>query len=109
YYALEASLYGYVETTYPLAPKEQVEAYEKKVKEINARQTPLRAEIRKIEAPYRERLRAEAIKRDFPLNVQQAVAKPEAQRTDGEKLLADQVLKSAILSIKLDEAMTPED
>src|SRR5947207_13603601 len=32
YYALEASLYGYVEATYPLAPKEQVEAYEKKLK-----------------------------------------------------------------------------
>ena len=67
YYAMQASLFGYVETPYPLAPKEQVDAHDKKVAEIDAKQAPLRAEIRKIEAPYRERLRAEAIKRDFPL------------------------------------------
>ena len=99
----------YVETAYPAGAKEQVDAYDRKVAEINAKQAPLRAEIRKIEAPYREKLRAEAIKRDFPLNVQQAVAKPEAERTEGEKLLADQVLKSAIINIKVDEAMKPED
>jgi hypothetical protein len=109
YYALQASLFGYVETPYPLVPKDQADAYDKQVAEINAKQAPLRAEIRKIEAPYRERLRVESIKRDFPLNVQQAVAKPEAERTEGEKLLADQVLKSAIINIKVDEAMTPED
>ena len=109
YYALQASLYGYVETSYPMVPKEQVEVHDKKVAEVNAKQAPLRAEIRKIEAPYRERLRAEAIKRDFPLNVQKAVAKPEAERTEGEKLLADQVLKSAIINIKVDDAMTSED
>jgi Protein of unknown function (DUF1553)/Protein of unknown function (DUF1549)/Planctomycete cytochrome C len=109
YYAMQASLFGYVETPYPLAPKDQVDAYDKKVAEISAKQAPLRAEIRKIEAPYRERLRAEAIKRDFPLNVQQAVAKPESERTEGEKLLADQVLRSAVITIKVDEAMTPED
>jgi hypothetical protein len=109
YYALQASLFGYVETLYPLVPKEQADAYDKKVAEVNAKQAPFRAEIRKLEAPYRERLRLEAIKRNFPLNVQQAVAKPEAERTEGEKLLADQVLKSAVISIKVDEAMTPED
>ena len=109
YYALQATLFGYVETDYPLASKEDVDAYDQKVAVINAKQAPLRAEIRKIEAPYRERLRAEAIKRDFPLNVQQAVAKPESERTDGERLLADQVLKSAIIDIKVDDAMKPED
>ena len=109
YYALQSTLYGYVETPYPLVPKDQMEAYEKKVAEINAKQVPLRSEIRRTEAPYRAKLRAEAIKRDFPLNVQQAVAKPEAERTEGEKLLADQVLKSAIISINLDAAMSPED
>ncbi len=109
YYALQATLFGYVETDYPLTPKEDVDAYNKKVAAINTKQAPLRTEIRKIEAPYRERLRAEAIKRDFPLNIQQAVAKPESERTDGERLLADQVLKSAIIDIKVDEAMKPED
>jgi uncharacterized protein DUF1553/uncharacterized protein DUF1549/cytochrome c len=109
YYALEASLFGYVETTYPLAPKPEVDAYNKKFAEVNTKQGALRAEIRKIEAPYRDRLRAEAIKRDFPINVQQAVAKPDSERTEGERLLADQVLKSAVITVKVDEAMTPED
>jgi hypothetical protein len=109
YYALQATLFGYVETTYPLAPPEDVEALDRKVAEIDGKQAPLRAEIRKLEAPYRERLRAEAIKREFPPNVQQAVAKPESERTEGERLLADQVLRSAVIGIKLDDAMTPED
>ena len=85
-YALQATLFGYVETDFPLTPQEEVDAYDKKVAAISAKQAPLRAEIRKIEAPYRERLRAEAIKRDFPLNVQQAVAKPE--RTDRRRAAA---------------------
>src|SRR5262249_51990238 len=106
---LEASLFGYVETAHPLAPKPEVEAYNKKFAEVNGKQSALRAEIRKIEAPYRERLRTEAIKRDFPINVQQAVAKPESERTEGERLLADQVLKNAVITVKVDEAMTPED
>ena len=109
YYALQASLFGFVETTYPLTAKETVDAYAAKVAAIDAKQKPLRDEIRKLEAPYRQRLRAEAIERDFPLNIQRAVAKPEKERTDGERLLADQVLKSAIIRIDVDAAMTPDD
>ena len=109
YYALEATFFGYVETTYPLVPKEDADAYNKKVAETNARQAPLRAQIKKIEAPYRQKLMAEAIKRDFPENVQRAVAKPESERTEGERLLADQVLKSALFQLPIDQSMTPED
>ncbi len=109
YYALEATFYGYVETTYPLVPKEEADAYNKKVAEVNAKQAPLRSQIRRIEAPYRQKLIAEAIKRDFPENVQRAVAKPEAERTEGERLLADQVVKSALFELPIDEVMSPED
>jgi hypothetical protein len=109
YYALQATFFGFVETTYPLVPKEEVDAYNAKVAAINAKQAPLLAEMRAIETPYRERLRAEAIKRDFPLNIQLAVAKPEGERTEGERLLADQVLKSAIIRVNVDDAMTPAD
>ena len=59
YYKMQASLFGYVETSYPLAPKEDVEANRKKAADVNAKVAPLRAEIRKLEAPYREKLRAE--------------------------------------------------
>ena len=109
YYAMQASFWGYVETTYPLAPKEDVAAYNKKVSEIDKAQAPLRAQIRKIEAPYRQKLMLEAIKKDFPEMVQKAVAKPESERTEGEKLLADQVLKSAIFQLPVDQTMTPEE
>ena len=37
YYSMQASLFGYVETDYPLAPKAEAEAYRKKMEEIDAR------------------------------------------------------------------------
>ena len=53
YYQMQASLFGYVETDYPLASKEQAEANEKKTAEIDAQIAPLRQRIRQIDEPYR--------------------------------------------------------
>src|SRR5437867_3703845 len=89
YYSLIATFFGYVETNYPLVPKAEAEAHEKKLKEIDARKAALNAEIKKIEAPYAEKLRQEAYKQ-FPENVQRAIAKPERDRTPREQLLAQQ-------------------
>ncbi len=44
YYQMQASLFGYVETDYPLAPKEQAEAHEKKTAEIEAQDCAFAAE-----------------------------------------------------------------
>jgi hypothetical protein len=107
YYALQATLFGYVETTRPLVDPDVADAHKAKVADIDGRQAPLRAEIRQIEAPYRERLQAEAIKRDYPLNVQRAIAKPESERTEGEKLLAIQVLRGGF-NLPIDKALSPE-
>ena len=109
YYALQAAIFGYVETTYPLAPKEEADAYAKKVAEIDAQIKPIREQIVKIEEPYREKLKAEALKR-FPENVQQAVLKPADQRTPGEALLATQIIEGG-LSVNaqaLTRALTPD-
>src|SRR5262249_6212191 len=95
YYALQAAIFGYVETTYPLVPKEEAAAYTKKVSEIDAQVKTLREEISKIEAPYREKLKAEALKK-YPENVQRAVLKPENERTPGEALLATQILEGGL-------------
>ena len=92
YYSLAASLNGFVEIDVPLAPADAVDAYEQAKKEIDAQIAPLRARVVAIEKPYRERLRVEYIKREFPENVQRAVFKPESERTQGEQLLAAQVL-----------------
>ena len=51
--------------------------------------------IERIERPYRDRLELEQIKKQFPENIVRVrSAKPEAERTPGEKLLATQVLQS---------------
>src|SRR5262249_51145108 len=92
YYSLVATFFGYVETTYPLGPRAEAEARAKTVKEIDAREAVLKDEIKKIEAPHLEALRQEAYKQ-FPENVQRAIAKPEADRTPGEQLLAQQVIE----------------
>jgi hypothetical protein len=109
YYSLVATFFGYVETTHPLVPPAEAETYEKKVREINARQASLKAQVKQIEAPYEARLRQDAYKR-FPQQVQQAIAKPERERTPGEQLLAQQVIEQVNVGGKaLAAAMTPTD
>ena len=109
YYSLVATFFGYVETTYPLVPKPEAEAYKSKVKSIETRQAALKAEIKKIEAPYERQLRQEAYKQ-FPEMVQRAIAKPEAERTPGEQLLAQQVIEQVNVGGRaIDRVIGPED
>ncbi len=109
YYRLQASIFGYVETEYPLLSPEDAEAHRRKNAEIDGRERELQEEIAKIEAPYRERLQIERVKARFPENVQRAVLKPESERTSGEKLLAVQVLSVSLPQEQVDAALTPED
>ena len=41
YYSMEASIFGYVEVEYPLGPREQADAYMRKITEIDARKLRL--------------------------------------------------------------------
>ena len=66
YYALEASIFGYVETEVPLAPPAEAAAYLAKNEEINARRDALR------KADRRDR---------------KAASRPVGARTDQEQLL----------------------
>jgi hypothetical protein len=108
YYSLVATFFGYVETTHPLVPPAEAQAYEKANRDIDARQSPFKAEIEKIHAPYEERLRDEAYTR-YPENVQLAIAKPESERTPGEQLLVQQVIDVNISERAIDAILTPED
>src|SRR5437762_5882611 len=72
YYRMQASLFGYVETDYPLAPKEDVEAHERKNAGIDAKVAPLRRALREMEEPYRQKLAQEKYKK-YPANVQAAI------------------------------------
>ena len=109
YYSLVATFFGYVETTYPLVPRADAEAYDRKIRDIEARQAPLKAEIKLIEAPYERTLRREAYTR-FSEQTQLAIAKPERERTAGEQLLAQQIVESVTIGGRaIDRVMSPED
>ncbi|MBI3400486.1 MAG: DUF1549 domain-containing protein, partial [Acidobacteria bacterium] len=109
YYALQASIFGYVETEIPLAPPAEAQAYVAKTEEINARRADLRNQIAAIEKPQRDRLRLEQIKARFSDTIYRAVAKPESERTPGEKLLAIQVVEGVTIPIaEIDKALAPD-
>jgi cytochrome c553 len=110
YYAIEASLFGYVETEVPLAPPAAAEAYLAKNREIDGTIAELRSQIERIEKPFRDTLQLERIKRQFPDHIVRVILKPESERTPGEALLAAQVLKAATVSAaQVDRVLTPAD
>jgi hypothetical protein len=112
YYALEASLFGYVETEYPLGPREQADAYMRKMREIATKVEALKDKIDTIDAPYRDKLVLEAIRGKYPVDVVRALEKPESERTPGEKLTAIQVTASSAgkaTASAIEKIMTPED
>ena len=108
YYALEASIFGYVETEVPLVPPTEAAAYLAQNDAINTRRDELRKQIAAIEKPHRDRLELEQIKKHFSEAIYRAAAKPEAERTPGEKLLAVQVYEAVGVSgAQIDQALTP--
>jgi hypothetical protein len=109
YYKMQASLYGYVETDFPLTSKQEAEAYQKKLAEVEGKIAPLKSQIREIQEPYRLKLAQQKYKK-YGENVQRALAVPEEKRTPGEKLLADQIINTT--SVSADEivhVISPED
>ena len=106
YYSMQASLFGYVETVVPLAPRAQAESYRVKNDEINAKLAALKAEIAAIEKPHRDTLELEQIRTRFAPHIYRAAAKPERDRTPGEKLLAIQVYEAVnVPEAQLDKVM----
>jgi hypothetical protein len=109
YYRMQASLFGYVEVDHPLTTPERAREYEKNLADVTARIDNVRKKIRDVERPYRELLLAEKYKK-FPANVQEAIATPESQRTPGQTLLANQVVRTvSVSSTEIDRIMKPDD
>ena len=109
YYSLATSFFGYVETTRPLVPKPEADAFEQKTKDVDARQAALKSEIKQIEAPYEKQLRQQAYTK-FPEATQRAIATPEQERTPGEQLLAQQIIQAVSISgSAIDKVMSPDD
>ncbi|MGH9672417.1 MAG: DUF1553 domain-containing protein, partial [Bryobacteraceae bacterium] len=108
YYRLQTSLYGYVEIEHPLVPGEQAAAHEAKIKDIESRLKPLQETVREIEAPYRAQIQKEKFKR-YPANIQEAIETPEDQRTPGQVLLANQVIRTTgVSSGEIERLLPPE-
>jgi hypothetical protein len=107
YYALQASIFGYVETSVPLAAAEQAAAYLATNEAIDARRDGLRAKIAALEKPHRDRLELALIKTRFSDAIYQAAAKSEGERTPGERLLAIQVFEAVSVPAKDLEAAMP--
>ena len=91
YYKLMAVFYPYVNYDHPLAPKDQVEAFQARRAAVEAKTAPLKERVFAIEEPYRKRAFEDKLN-TFPADIQLAVRTPENQRTEGQKLLATQVL-----------------
>jgi hypothetical protein len=110
YYAIEAALFGYVETEVPLAPPAEAEAYLAKNREIDGQIADLKNQIERIEKPFRDTLQLDRIRRQFPDHIVRVILKAEAERTPGEALLAAQVLKAATVSAaQVDRVLPPAD
>ncbi len=94
YYRSMAMMWGYVDYDQPLAPKAQVEQYEKIKAEVDQQTAPLRAQIAQIEKPYKaadlKRRQEEALQK-YPEDIRIAVQTPAEKRTPGQKLLVTQL------------------
>jgi hypothetical protein len=109
YYKMQASLFGYVETDFPLTSRAEAEAYSRKMAEIDARVKDLKLQVKTLEKPYRDALLPEKYKK-FPQNIQDAINTPEEKRTDGQKLLAGQVIRTVnVSSDEIDKLMKPAE
>ena len=106
YYRMMAIFFPHIRYDFQLAPPEEIAAYEEKKAAVEAKIEPLEAEIRRIEKPYRAQKKAEKLL-EFPQEIQDAVNTPEAERTEGQRLLAEQVL--TIGGGSIDDIVTAED
>src|SRR6266852_5077237 len=94
YYRSMAMFWGYVDYDTPLAPKAQVGEYERIQKEVRQQTAPLRAEIARIEKPYRDKdlkTRQEEALKKYPEDIRIAVQTPPEKRTPGQRLLVSQL------------------
>ena len=94
YYRMMAAFFPYVDYDHPLVSASEYSEYKKRKAAVESQTKPLKAEIKKLEAPYRKAVFEQKLK-TFPEDVQIAVKIPEDQRTPGQKLLAAQVLSIA--------------
>jgi hypothetical protein len=109
YYRLQSSLFGFVEVDHALTSKELAAEWKQKNDAVTAKVAALKFDLRDLEKPYRDRILPGKYSK-YPTNIQEAIATPESQRTPGQALLADQVIRSVTVSnSEIDRVISPED
>ena len=109
YYSMAASIYGYIETDWPMLPDDQAQEYLTLTAEYDDRVSVIREQIREIEQPYLTELKIERIRNEFPEDILEAVLTPEDERSDGQKLLSAQVLTLGVPRGQVNASMSEED
>ena len=99
YYRMVAVFSPSVRKDLPLAPPPLVDQYETRVKEIDAKIEPIRAEVTALEKPTRDKL-LQAKFAKLPDPVQIALKTAPEKRTEAQKLQADQVAYSVNVAEK---------
>ncbi len=109
YYRMQAALFSYVEVDHSLASPQQTADHQRMLELIEAQIKPLKQKITELDLPYREKL-LPAKYAKFPENVQAAIRTPESERTPGQVLLANQVIRTVSVSPgEIAKIMSAED
>ena len=99
YYQLQAVFFSTRAVEFPLVGADEVRQFEAAQKQITELEQPLKAQIAAIEKPFRDRLLADK-KSKLPAYIQLALRTPPEQRTEGQRLNAEQVEKTLIIEEK---------
>ena len=98
YYSLATTFFGYVETTHPLVPRAEAEAYEKKTQDIDARQARAESRDQADRGAVRDSSCGRRRTRSFPKTCSGRSRSPKRERTPGEQLLAQQVIEAVSIA-----------
>ncbi len=110
YYRLQSIFFPHVDVDFYQAPATQIETFLRQREELEAKMNVLRQQVSEIEAPYREKVFLTEILNQFPEEAQLAVKTPESQRTSGQKLLANQLIRAVgVDSAAVDRVLGAED
>jgi mono/diheme cytochrome c family protein len=93
YYRMQAVFFGAKAEERPLGTEAELAKFKEATKAIEERQKPLRAEMKAIEQPTRDKIIAKR-KAELPEYMRVAMATPPDKRTEGQKLNANQVEKT---------------
>jgi len=99
YYRMQAVFFSTKGVDYPLVPGDVVEQHKEANRLIDERQKPIKEQLAAVEKPYKDKLFEERL-RELPEYFQVAWKTPPEERTEGQKLNAQQVERTLNIQSK---------